>query len=107
MHVVFIEPAFPVSQREFVRGLHAVGARVTGIGERPAEALGEQLNHWLYAYHQVSNVCNELALARIVAAVHERDPVQRLETTVESVPEMSLDTLLATLRSANAGYWSP
>ena len=26
MHVVFVEPAFPVNQQEFVRGLHAVGA---------------------------------------------------------------------------------
>ena len=39
MHVLFIEPAFPANQREFVRGLHETGARVTGIGERPAEYL--------------------------------------------------------------------
>ncbi len=34
MNVLFVEPAFPTNQREFVRALHAVGARVTGIGER-------------------------------------------------------------------------
>ena len=31
MHVLFVEPAFPRNQRDFVRALHAVGARVTGI----------------------------------------------------------------------------
>ena len=31
--VVFLEPCFPANQREFVRALHDVGARVIGIGE--------------------------------------------------------------------------
>ena len=35
MHVLFVEPQFPDNQRQFVRGLHEAGARVTGIGERP------------------------------------------------------------------------
>ena len=38
MHVLFVEPAFPKNQREFVRALSAVGARVTAIGEAPAKA---------------------------------------------------------------------
>ena len=37
--VIFLEPCFPRNQREFVRALHAAGARVTGIGERPKSAL--------------------------------------------------------------------
>src|SRR5439155_1362107 len=45
--VVFLEPCFPANQREFVRALHRVGARVTGIGERPKEALDDELRHWL------------------------------------------------------------
>ncbi len=32
MHVLFMAPNFPVNQRFFVRALHQVGARVTGIG---------------------------------------------------------------------------
>jgi hypothetical protein len=32
MHVLFVEPHFPRNQREFVRALASVGARVTGIG---------------------------------------------------------------------------
>ena len=41
MHVLFVEPAFPYNQREFVRGLHAAGAAVTGIGEYPLDALDD------------------------------------------------------------------
>ena len=37
MHVLFVEPNFPSNQREFVRGLHRAGAKITGIGERPPE----------------------------------------------------------------------
>ena len=36
MHVIFVEPRFPANQRQFARALHAVGAKVTGIGESPA-----------------------------------------------------------------------
>ena len=43
MHVLFVEPAFPANQREFVRGLHQIGTRVTGIGERPPEYLDDEL----------------------------------------------------------------
>src|SRR5690242_11029655 len=46
--VVFIEPSFPANQREFVRALHAVGARVIGIGERPKDGLDPELRHWLF-----------------------------------------------------------
>ena len=39
MHVLFVEPEFPRNQREFVRALAAVGARVTAIGEAPPAAV--------------------------------------------------------------------
>ena len=56
MHVLFVEPAFPRNQREFVRGLAAVGARVTGIGESSVGALDGQLKGWLHGYEQVRTV---------------------------------------------------
>ncbi len=40
MNVIFIEPSFPYNQREFVRALHAAGANVIGIGERPESSTG-------------------------------------------------------------------
>ena len=30
MNIIFVEPAFPYNQREFVRALHAAGANVIG-----------------------------------------------------------------------------
>ena len=69
MHVVFVEPAFPKNQREFVRALRAAGARVTGIGERPRESLDAELADWLYRYERIPSVTNEPAL---LAAVRRR-----------------------------------
>src|SRR5207244_4782802 len=82
MHVVFVEPAFPRNQREFVRALHAVGARVTGIGERAIEALDDELKGWLYKYERISSVTNEEALLAAVRRAQSRDWVDRLEATV-------------------------
>ena len=64
--VVFIEPCFPANQREFVRALHAVGARVTGIGERPKSSLDPEMREWLTHYEEVSNVTSEAEIERMV-----------------------------------------
>ncbi len=83
MHVIFVEPAFPYNQRQFVRGLRAAGARVTGIGEMPAEALPGEIRDWLYGYEQVSSVVHEPSLLEAVRRVQAREWVDRLEATVE------------------------
>jgi hypothetical protein len=82
--VVFLEPCFPANQREFVRALHAVGARVTGIGERPKEALDPELRHWLFHYEQIGNVTNAAELERKVRWVQQKVRVDRLEATIEA-----------------------
>ncbi len=83
--VIFIEPCFPANQREFVRALHAVGARVTGIGERPKEALDHELRHWLTHYEQIGNVTDDAQVERAVRFVQSRvGKVQRLESVVEA-----------------------
>jgi formate-dependent phosphoribosylglycinamide formyltransferase (GAR transformylase) len=84
MNVIFVEPAFPHNQREFVRGLAAVGARVIGIGERPVAYLDPELKHWLGGYEQVSSVVDEGALLAAVRRVQQRLWVDRLEATVEA-----------------------
>jgi hypothetical protein len=84
VNVIFVEPAFPHYQREFVRALHAVGARVIGIGERPLAALGSELQHWLAHYEQVRSVIDEPALLEAVRRVQRRVWVDRLEATVEA-----------------------
>ena len=84
MHVVFVEPAFPRNQREFVRGLREAGALVSAIGEAPLAALDDELKHWLVSYEQVGSVCDEGAMLRTVRALQSRRPVHRLEATVEA-----------------------
>jgi carbamoylphosphate synthase large subunit len=84
MDVVFVEPAFPYNQREFVRALASVGARVIGIGERPLSALDDELKHWLTHYEQIGSVVDEQQLLGAVKRVQVLSRVERLEATVEA-----------------------
>ncbi|MEO8198175.1 MAG: ATPase [Thermoanaerobaculia bacterium] len=84
MHVIFVEPKFPFNQREFVRGLAAVGARVTGIGERPWEAIDEELRSWMVGYEQVRSVVHEPSMLEAVRRVQATAWVDRMEATVEA-----------------------
>ena len=58
MHVIFLEPAFPGNQREFVRALHTAGALVSAIGTAPVQAFDHDLRTWLYGYEQVSSTAS-------------------------------------------------
>ena len=84
MHVLFVAPHFPSYQKQFVRALKAVGAKVTGIGEAPADLLPSDLRGWLYDYEQVSSVCSEAAMIETVRKIQKRDWVDRLEATIEA-----------------------
>jgi hypothetical protein len=84
VHVVFVEPRFPANQRRFVRGLKEAGARVTGVGEAPPEALGDELSALLDGYERVGSVCDEGAMTEAVRRVQARGWVDRLEATVEA-----------------------
>ena len=84
MHVIFVEPSFPSNQREFVRALKEVGARVTAIAEAPPSALDNEMRGWLDGHEQVPSVTNGEALLAAVRRVQERTWVDRLEATVEA-----------------------
>lgn len=84
MHVVFIEPAFPANQKQFVRGLVQAGATVSALGERPKDSLDDDLASWLLHYEQVPTVVDVDTLVRVVRWIHERRRVDRLEATVEA-----------------------
>ena len=84
MNVIFIEPCFPNNQREFARALHAAGANVIGIGERPKDYLDHEMRHWLTEYVQIRSVVDEGALLEAVRAVQKLVWVDRLEATVEA-----------------------
>jgi hypothetical protein len=53
MNIIFLEPAFPANQREFVRALASIGATVYGIGERPADWLDDETRSRLAGYWQI------------------------------------------------------
>jgi len=84
MRVVFVEPAFPRNQREFVRALAQVGAEVWGIGEAPVEGLPGDVKDHLTGYEQVRSVVHEPSLEAAVRRIQEHDWVDRLEATVEA-----------------------
>lgn len=84
IHVVFLEPAFPSNQREFVRALHSVGARVIGIGERPLHVLGDELRSQMVHYEQVSNVTSTAQVERVVKALQRKVHIDQLESTIEA-----------------------
>lgn len=84
MHVIFVAPHFPANQRQFVRALKEVGAKVTGIGEAHVNDLDGQLKGWLDGWEQVRSVCDENALYEAVRRVQKRGWVDRLEAMVEA-----------------------
>ncbi len=84
MDVIFVEPCFPANQREFVRALHSVGARVIGVGERPKSSLGDDLRHWLTHYEEIGNVTSVDQLEKTVRFLQSKSKIQRLEAVVEA-----------------------
>lgn len=84
MHVLFVEPGFPRNQREFVRGLAASGARVTGIGEASPQGLDSELRSYMQHYEQVPSVVHEESLLNAVQRCQRMGWVDRLEATIEA-----------------------
>ncbi len=84
MNVVFVEPAFPPTQRHYVRALADVGATVIGLGESPTDGLDGELRSWMFHYHQVPTVVDAGVLTDAVRWIQDRMWVDRLETTVEA-----------------------
>ena len=84
MNVLFVEPAFPSGQREFVRALSSVGAHVLGIGERPPDWLDDETRGRLGGYQQIESVTDEGALEWAVREAQRHMWIDRLEATVEA-----------------------
>ncbi|TMM32819.1 MAG: ATPase [Actinobacteria bacterium] len=84
MNIVFVEPAFPPTQRHFVRALAEVGATVIGIGERHQDALDDQLRSWMTHYHQVPTVVDVGVMTDAVRWIQDKVWVDRLEATIEA-----------------------
>jgi len=84
VNIIFIEPAFPPNQREFVRGLAEAGAAVIGIGERPVDHLDQDLRDWMFHYQQIDNVTDVGALVEAVRFAQSKVWIDALESTIES-----------------------
>ena len=84
MNVIFVEPSFPNTQRQFARALSEVGASVIGIGETPKEHLSDDLRGWLTHYEHVGSVTDEAAMVHAVRTVQQMVWVDRLEATIEA-----------------------
>jgi carbamoylphosphate synthase large subunit len=84
MNIVFVEPFFPPTQRNFVRALSDAGATVIGIGEKPTEWLDDELKSWMSHYHVVPSVVDVGVMTDAVRWIQEKLWVDRLETTIEA-----------------------
>jgi formate-dependent phosphoribosylglycinamide formyltransferase (GAR transformylase) len=84
VNIIFIEPAFPANQREFVRGLAAAGATVIGIGERPVDYLDQELRDWMLHYQQIGNVTDLGELVEAVRFAQSKVWIDALESTIEA-----------------------
>ena len=84
VNVVFVEPSFPPTQRNFVRALAEVGATVIGIGESHTDALDDQVKSWMTHYHQVPSVVDTGVMTDAVRWIQDKVWVDRLEATIEA-----------------------
>ncbi len=95
MNVLFLAPEHPAPHRDFVRALKAVGARVSGIGHKPAAELDPEMRGWLDAYERVGSLFD---LGQTIAAARALERFAPLDR-VEAVDEM-LTLPAARLREA-------
>src|SRR3954453_10067556 len=84
MNVIFVEPFFPSSQRQFARALAEAGATVIGIGEYGVESFDDDLKGWLPHSERVSSVTDVEAMTRAVRWVQDNLWVDRLEAPIEA-----------------------
>lgn len=86
MHVIFLEPAFPGNQREFVRALKQAGAIISAIATVPFEAFDSELRSWIHSYERVGSTASADQVTEAVRRIQKRGPwVHKLESTIEAL----------------------
>ena len=75
MDVLMISPGYPAEMAWFTRGLAAVGARVIGLGDQPADALPQVAREALAHHVHVGSLTDEGAVFEAVRHL----PVDRVE----------------------------
>jgi len=79
MNVLMISPGFPGEMSEFTRGLAAIGARVTGIGEQPPGQLPEAARAALQHYAPVASLWDEPSVLAEARRLQSRFGIERVE----------------------------
>jgi hypothetical protein len=85
LHVLFVNPDSQPYYREFVRGLKEVGAHVIGLGHSPPDRLPPALRPYLDGYYPVRSLHDPDLLLEAARVVLRRWPVDRVETTDETL----------------------
>ncbi len=86
MHVIFLEPAHPANQRQFVRALKQAGATVSAISDRPLAHVDDQLKGWLDGYEHVGSTADAEQVIAAVRRIQKRGPwVHKLECVIEAL----------------------
>jgi biotin carboxylase len=84
VNIVFVEPRFPDTQRQFVRALRAVGAYVMVISEYDYDHYDDELKSWIDWHYRIGSVTDEAALEWAVRQAQRHTWVDRLECSIES-----------------------
>ena len=84
MNVVFVDPAFPPTQRQFVRALAEVGADGIGVGDRPGEWLDDELRAGCRTTTRSPTSSTSARMTDAVRWIQDKVWVDRLEATIEA-----------------------
>jgi formate-dependent phosphoribosylglycinamide formyltransferase (GAR transformylase) len=84
VNIVFVEPFFPWTQRQFVRALKAVGAYVMVVSEYAFDHYDDELKSWIDWHYRIDSVTDEAALEWAVRQAQRHRWVDRLECSIEA-----------------------
>ena len=81
MNLVYICPQFPPNFSPFCRRLKALGIKVLGIGDGPADSLPHEIRDSLAAYYMVDDLHNYESLLKACGSfTHQFGKIDRLES---------------------------
>ena len=69
MHVIFIAPHVPTSQRSFVRALKEIGCRISGIIDVEYKYVDSEVKSYLDDYEEVPSVTSLEAVTQAVKKI--------------------------------------
>ncbi|HLU39058.1 MAG TPA: ATP-grasp domain-containing protein, partial [Planctomycetota bacterium] len=87
MHVLFLAPDTHIYNHGFLHGLKSIGARVSGIGPGPREALRPGARRLLDDYRQCAHMLDHDRLLAAVRALGRAPEIDRVETIDEPLVE--------------------